>query len=141
MSEEGSTDDRKNAPALAPEAQRLDSWLDVACLFPTRSAAARACDVGRVEVNGERGKPHKRIRPGDRVDIGLDRGRRRIVQVLGLSERSLPKALARGLYEDRTPPPSPEEVEARRAERMSRPTHAGRPDSRDRRVLRRLKGR
>lgn len=121
--------------------QRLDSWLDVACVFKTRSAAAKACDGGKVEVNGIRGKPHKQIRPGDRLSVTLELGRHRLLVVRGLSETSLPRAAARALYEDLTPPPSPEEIEARRLERLLRPVAAGRPDSRDRRALRRLKGR
>jgi len=131
----------EGAPPAEPETQRLDAWLDVACLFKTRSAAAKACDRGRVDVNGARGKPHKLVRAGDHVEIALDFGRRRIVRVAGTSERSIPKSAARGLYEDLTPPPSPEEVEARRAEKLSRPVHGGRPDARARRSLRRLKGR
>ena len=125
----------------AATAQRLDAWLDVACLFKTRSAAAKACDKGRVDVNGARGKAHKLVRAGDRVEIARDFGRRRIVRVAGTSERSIPRSAAKSLYEDLTPPPSPEEVEARRAEKLSRPVHGGRPDARERRSLRRLKGR
>jgi ribosome-associated heat shock protein Hsp15 len=121
--------------------QRLDSWLDVSCLFKTRSAAAQACNGGKVEVEGLRGKAHKLIRPGDRVEIALAWGRTKIVRVLATSENSLAKAEARKLYEDLTPAPSPEEIEARRYERLSRPVHTGRPDSRERRSLRRLKGR
>ncbi len=121
--------------------QRLDSWLDVACVFRTRSAAARACDGGKVAVNGVRGKPHKPVRPGDVLEITLEEGRRRTLRILGLCASSIPKARARELYEDRTPPPTPEEAEARRLERMLRPRDAGRPDARDRRALRRLKGR
>jgi ribosome-associated heat shock protein Hsp15 len=126
---------------LPPAPQRLDSWLDVACLCKTRSAAAKACDGGKVEVNGTRGKPHKFVRRGDLVEITLDRGRRRIVRVLGTALRSLPKKEARALWEDLTPPPTPEEVEARRIERLSRPIPSARPDSRERRSIRRLKGR
>lgn len=129
-------------PAPAAPPQRLDTWLDVACLFKTRSAAAKACDGGKVEVNGVRGKPHKLVRPGDRIEITLDFGRRRFVRVAGTSERTLPKKEARGLWEDLTPAPTPEEIEARRWERLSRPAHApGRPDARERRSLRKLKGR
>jgi len=126
---------------LSAAPQRLDSWLDVACVFKTRSAAATACDGGKVDVNGVRGKPHKLVRPGDRIEITLDFGRRRIVRVTGTSEHSLPKKEARRLWEDLTPPPSPEEVEARRWERMTRPVRSGRPDARERRSLRKLKGR
>ncbi len=32
---------------------RLDVWLDVACLFKTRSDAKRACEGGKVSVNGK----------------------------------------------------------------------------------------
>ena len=126
-------------PAAAP--QRLDSWLDVACLFKTRSAAAKACDGGKVEVNGSRGKPHTLVRAGDRIEITADLGRRRIVRVLGTAEHSLARKDARRLWEDLTPPPPPEEVEARLRERLSRPVHSGRPDARERRSIRRLKGR
>lgn len=121
--------------------QRLDSWLDVACVFKTRSAAAHACDGGKVSVNGVRGKPHKAVRPGDRLEVTLALGRRRDLRVVALSETSLPKARARELYLDETPPPSAEVVEARRLERLSRPAASGRPDARQRRALRRLKGR
>jgi ribosome-associated heat shock protein Hsp15 len=128
------------APA-PPDSQRLDAWLDVACLFKTRSAAARACENGKVDVNGARAKAHKLVRAGDGVEIALDFGRRRVVRVAGFSETSVSRAAARGLYVDLTPAPSPEEIEARRYERLSRPVHGGRPDSRERRSLRRLKGR
>ncbi|HET7452332.1 MAG TPA: S4 domain-containing protein [Thermoanaerobaculia bacterium] len=127
--------------ASAPAPQRLDSWLDVACLFKTRSAAAKACGSGRVAVNGERGKAHKLVRPGDRIEIASDFGRRRIVRVRGTAERSLPKAEARRLWDDETPAPTPEEIEARTRERLSRPRYAERPDARARRSIRRLKGR
>lgn len=127
--------------ALPPAAQRVDAWLDVVCLFKTRSAAARACENGRVAVNGARAKAHKLVHPGDGVEIDLDAGRRRVVRVTGVSESSVSRSVARTLYVDLTPPPSPEEIEARRYERLSRPVHSGRPDSRERRTLRRLKGR
>jgi ribosome-associated heat shock protein Hsp15 len=127
------------APGSAP--QRLDTWLDVACVFKTRSAAAQACDGGRVEVNGVRGKPHKFVRPGDLVTVTLGAGRHKTVRITATCETSIPKARARVLYDDLTPVPSPEEIETRRFERLSRPVHSGRPDSRQRRSLRKLKGR
>ena len=37
---------------------RLDVWLDIACLFKTRSEAKRACEGGKVDVNGEHAKPN-----------------------------------------------------------------------------------
>jgi len=121
---------------------RLDVWLDVSCLFPTRSRAKAACEGGKVDVNGARAKPHREIRIGDRVTVsgGGSKGARRELIVRGLAERSIPKAQARQLYEDVTPPAPPEVVEARRLDRMLKPRDAeGRPDRRDRRERIRFK--
>ena len=130
---------RKSSPASvgasgAAPTTRLDVWLDVACVFPTRSRAKAACEGGKVEVNGDRGKPHREIRPGDRVAVTGRDGSRRELVVRGVAERSLPKAEARKLYEDVTPPLAPEILEARRLDRLLAPRgDAGRPDKRDRR--------
>ncbi|PYQ73941.1 MAG: heat-shock protein Hsp15, partial [Acidobacteria bacterium] len=35
---------------------RLDVWLDIACLFKTRSEAQDACKTGRVSVNRQPAK-------------------------------------------------------------------------------------
>jgi hypothetical protein len=67
------------------------------------------------------------------------------VVVQALAEKHVPKAEARELYKDLTPPPTPEEVEARKLARLAapfvRPRGLGAPDKRERRELRRLKGR
>ncbi len=123
---------------------RLDVWLDVACLFKTRSEAQKACKGGKVDVNGQPGKPHRQLRLGDEIRITRPPGRKQVVVVRGFAGHHVPRAEARGLYEDITPPPSPEEVEVRRLERMFRAAQAVRParapSKRDRRVLRKLKG-
>jgi ribosome-associated heat shock protein Hsp15 len=125
----------------APQSTRLDVWLDVACVFPTRSRAKAACEGGKVDVNGARAKPHREIRPGDRVVVSGRDGAHRELIVRGLAERSIPKAQARALYEDVTPAPAPEIVEARRLDRMLAPRgDSGRPEKRERRERRRLKG-
>jgi ribosome-associated heat shock protein Hsp15 len=120
---------------------RLDVWLDVSCLFPTRSRAKAACEGGKVDVNGARAKPHREIRLDDRVTVsgGGREGSRRELIVRGLAERSIPRAEARKLYEDVTPPAPPEIVEARRLDRLLKPRDEGRPDKRDRRDRIRLK--
>jgi ribosome-associated heat shock protein Hsp15 len=105
------------------ESVRLDVWLDVACLFKTRSEAQRECKVGRVVVNGVVAKPHRDVRVGDELVITRPGGRKQIVVVRGLADTHIAKAAARELYEDRTPAPTPEEVEARRLERLFRATH------------------
>ena len=101
-----------------PDSVRLDVWLDVACLFKTRSEAQRACKVGRVTVNGVVAKPHRDVRAGDDIVLNRPGGRRQILKVLGVADRHIAKAEARALYEDSTPPPTAEEVEMRRLERV-----------------------
>jgi ribosome-associated heat shock protein Hsp15 len=124
---------------------RLDIWLDVTCLFKTRAEAKKACEGGKIDVNGQAAKPHRDIKIGDELDITRPFGRRQKVAVRALAEQHMKKADARLLYEDLTPKPSPEEIELRRMARMaapfSRPASAGAPDKRERRALRRLKGR
>jgi ribosome-associated heat shock protein Hsp15 len=119
-------------------------WLDVACLFRTRSEAQKACKGGKVDVNGQSAKPHREIRPGDELLITRPLGRRQRVVVRALADRHIEKALARALYEDITPPPTPEEIAMRRFERLTRSIRTattGAPDKRERRHLRRMKER
>jgi ribosome-associated heat shock protein Hsp15 len=122
---------------------RLDLWLDIACLFKTRSEAQKACKGGKVDVNGQAAKPHREIKPGDEIVISRPLGRRQRVAVRELAEHHVPKTDARELYVDLTPAPSPEELEARRLARLARPfirpANAGAPDKRERRALRKFK--
>jgi ribosome-associated heat shock protein Hsp15 len=122
---------------------RLDLWLDIACLFKTRSEAQKACKNGKVDVNGQPAKPHREIKAGDEVVLYRPLGRRQRLVVVTTAEKHLPKAQARELYKDLTPPPTPEELEARKMARLTGPfpssRNAGAPDKRERRELRRLK--
>jgi len=121
---------------------RLDVWLDVSCLFRTRAEAQAACKTGRIAVNGQVAKPNRRLRPGDEIEIGRPFGRKQRVVVRGVADRHIAKAEARKLYDDLTPPPTLEEIEARRLERMYRAavTPPRAPDKRQRRALRKMKG-
>jgi ribosome-associated heat shock protein Hsp15 len=120
---------------------RVDAWLDVACLYKTRSEAKRGCEGGKVEVNGEHAKPHRALREGDRVRINRGFGRYQDVIVRILIDQHVKKSEARALYDDVTPKPSPEEIEMRRAERVFRAAQkaAGTPDRNRRREIRRAK--
>jgi len=120
---------------------RVDAWLDVACLFKTRSEAKRGCESGKVEVNGDHAKPHRVLREGDRVRINRGFGKYQDVIVRILIDQHVKKSEARALYDDVTPKPSPEELEIRRAERIFRAAQqaAGAPDRRRRREIRRAK--
>ena len=119
----------------------MDVWLDVSCLFKTRSEAKRACEGGKVDVNGDHAQPNRFIREGDRIRISRGAGRFQDVVVRIILEQHVKKAEARALYDDVTPKPTPEQVEMRRAERAYRAaaTAAGTPDRRKRRELRRMK--
>jgi ribosome-associated heat shock protein Hsp15 len=120
---------------------RVDAWLDVACLYKTRSEAKRGCEGGKVEVNGEHAKPHRMLREGDRVRINRGFGRSQDVIVRILIDQHVKKAEARALYDDVTPTPTPEEIDRRRAERVFRAAQqaAGTPDRNRRREIRRAK--
>jgi ribosome-associated heat shock protein Hsp15 len=118
---------------------RLDVWLDVACLFKTRSEAQKACRGGKVDVNGQSAKPHRDLRPGDVVEITRMLGRRQRVLVKQVADCHVTKAGARELYEDTTPPPSPEEQAMLDLLRIAAPRRrpdVGTPDRRERRRLR-----
>jgi ribosome-associated heat shock protein Hsp15 len=134
------TMDRESREA---DAVRLDVWLDVACLFRTRSEAQKACKGGKIDVNGQRARPNRLVRDGDEIEIGRSFGRKQRVKVRAVAERHIAKADARQLYEDLTPPPTPEEIELRRMERLYRAASAPprAPDKRQRRAQRQLKGR
>jgi ribosome-associated heat shock protein Hsp15 len=123
-------------------AVRLDIWLDVACLFKTRSEAQKACKAGKIDVNGQTARPNRLVRADDDIEISRPFGRKQRVRVRTPAERHVAKADARQLYDDLTPPPTAEEIEMRRQERAYRAAvapHA--PDKRQRRALRHLKGR
>ena|SRR5687767_1926454 len=122
---------------------RLDIWLDVACLYRTRSEAQKACQGGKVAVNGQPCKPHRQLRAGDELRLTRPLGRKQTVTVVGVADRHLPKAEARLLYQDTSPSLSEEEKEMRRIERVYRANmqRSHTPDKRERRALRKLKGR
>ena len=122
---------------------RLDVWLDISCLFKTRSEAQKAIKGGKVDVNRQSGKPQKELKLGDEIDITRPLGRRQRVVVRGFAEQHIAKPEARKLYEDITPAPSPEEAEMLRLAKLARPhvrgASAGAPGRDERRQLRRLK--
>ena len=123
-------------------AVRLDVWLDVACLFRTRSEAQRAIKGGKVEINNHRAKPHREVHSGDTICITRTNGIKQIVEIHTLAELHLSKPDERKLYVDRTPAPSEEEAAFRALIRHIGPNNrAGdrSPNKRQRRQLRKLK--
>ena|SRR5687768_12786570 len=124
---------------MSEDTVRLDVWLDVSCLFKTRSEAQRACNGGKVELNGDNARPNRQVRVGDKLSITRPFGRRQTVTVRAVTDMQLPKAQARKMYEDTTPPPSPEEVAIRRAARVNLAIDQAAGDRRTRREARKAK--
>ena len=122
---------------------RLDIWLDVACIFKTRSEAQRAIKGGKVDVNGQSAKPHREVKPGDVVNVTRTHGRKQRLVVVGTAEHHVSRADARTLYQDTTPPPSAEEQALIDLLRLAGPrrrlVNPVTPDRREKRRLRRLK--
>ncbi len=126
---------------LSVDSVRLDIWLDVACVFKTRSEAQKACRLGKVSVNGATAKAHRELRIGDELLIQRPLGRKQLLTVLGLADTHISRADARLLYQDNTPIPTPEEIEQRKLERIYRAVSVptAKPGRDERRARRRMK--
>jgi ribosome-associated heat shock protein Hsp15 len=120
---------------------RIDKWLWAARFFKTRSMAATAVERGQVRVAGERVKPARTLRVGERLSV--QRGDESFeVVVSGLSAVRGPASVARLLYAEAAESVA-RRTQARDAARlMKEPAAAirGRPSKRDARALRRLAG-
>ena len=94
-------------------------------------------------VHGQQAKPHREIKSGDEIEISRPLGRKQRIVVYAVADKHIARKDARALYEDLTPPPTAEEIEQRRIERLARafmrPQSAGSPDKRERRQLRKMK--
>lgn len=121
------------------ERMRLDKWLWAARFFKTRSLATQAIEHGRVKLNGERIKPARDVKPGDRLEVHVnDAGWTLTVRALSMQRGPAP--VAQALYEEDP------DSQARRQQQMSERKLAshpaasvkGRPTKRDRRQIHRF---
>ena len=115
---------------------RLDKWLWAARFFKTRSLAARACELGRVQWRQSPVKPARELHAGDFLQIQTEAGDFE-VEVLGLSEVRGPASVAQTLYRETE---SSRELRLkaaaeRKANRQFNPAPQGRPSKRDRRRI------
>jgi ribosome-associated heat shock protein Hsp15 len=118
---------------------RIDKWLWAARFYKTRSLACQAVDGGHIRLNGDRPKPSREVKPGDRLAIQIGEYEWDIT-VLALSDRRGPAETARALYQEDAA------SQARREERVAerRLCHnpaaelKGRPTKRDRRMIHRF---
>ena len=124
------------------ELVRLDKWLWAARFFKTRALATEAIARGRVEVGGQRAKPGRHVRPGDRVRFRLG-PYEHLVTIRASSGHRGPAREAATLYEDDAASRAERE---RLRERHRLAAHAfaygeGKPSKKERRALDGLRGR
>jgi len=112
---------------------RMDKWLWAARFFKTRTLAARACELGRIQSNGQPAKAAREVRIGDSLRITNDGGQFDI-EVLLLSDVRGPASVAQTLYrETEASRELRQKVAAeRKAMREFEQLPAGRPSKRDR---------
>jgi ribosome-associated heat shock protein Hsp15 len=121
---------------------RMDLWLWAARFFKTRTLAKRACELGRIQSNGQPAKPSRDVRAGDRLRVTNEGGDFEL-DVLLLSEVRGPAAVAQTLYrETEASRELREKVSAeRKAMRQFETLPEGRPSKRDRRRIIQFRGR
>ena len=120
---------------------RLDKWLWAARFFKTRSLAIQAIDNGRVKLNGERVKPARDVKPGDRLDVRIGDAEWNLT-VRALAMQRGPAPVAQTLYAE-----DPASLARRQQQASDRKLAAspaasikGRPTKRDRRQIHRFTG-
>lgn len=121
---------------------RIDKWLWAARFFKTRSLAARACGLGRIEAGGQPAKPSREVHPGDLVKVRTEGGEFE-VEVLLLSQMRGPAPVAQTLYRetDASRELRMKRAEDRKAMQDFESFPSGRPSKRNRRRIDRLRGR
>jgi ribosome-associated heat shock protein Hsp15 len=120
---------------------RLDKWLWAARFFKTRSLATQAIDNGRVKLNGERVKPARDVRPGDRLELRLGEAEWTLT-VQALAMQRGPAPVAQLLYEEDAASQARRQQQASDRKLAASPaaTLKGRPTKRDRRQIHRFTG-
>jgi len=121
---------------------RIDIWLWAARFFKTRALAKRACELGRIESNGQPAKPAREVRVGDRLRVATEGGDF-LVEVLLLSAVRGPASVARGLYfeTEASRELRKKVADERKAMKQFEELPAGRPSKRERRKIIQFRGR
>ena len=121
---------------------RMDLWLWAARFFKTRTLAKHACELGRIQSNGQVAKAARDVRPGDKLRVSNEGGDFEI-EVLGLSEVRGPAAVAQTLYRETEGSRELREKVAaeRKVMRQFEVLPEGRPSKRDRRRIIQFRGR
>jgi ribosome-associated heat shock protein Hsp15 len=121
---------------VSGEQVRIDKWLWAARFFKTRTLASSAVENGRVRIDGERIKPARNVRIGDKLKI--DNGSTEWeVLVRGLADKRGSAAIAQALYEETEESVRKRQQQAEQHRLFHEPSLdiKGRPTKRDRRML------
>ena len=121
---------------------RMDKWLWAARFFKTRSLAARACELGRIQANGQPAKASREVHAGDLLEV-KNMSCDFQVEVVLLSQIRGPATVAQTFYRETE---ASRELRLKLAEERRTAPHfedgrEGKPSKRDRRELGRLRGR
>ncbi len=118
------------------EKLRLDKYLWSIRLFKTRSAAAAACDSGKVKYEGNAAKAAKNVSIGDEYEVKTEAKRWRI-KVTGLLHNRMAYAEAIKYYIDITPEEELQRIQYQAAtfHTGKRKSKIGRPTKKERREL------
>jgi ribosome-associated heat shock protein Hsp15 len=121
---------------------RMDKWLWAARFFKTRSLAAKACELGRIQSNDQPAKAARDVRIGDMLRITNGGGDFQ-VEVLLLGEVRGPASVAQTLYRetDESRELRMKAAAERKAMHQFEQLPAGRPSKRDRRRIIQFRGR
>lgn len=121
---------------MSTESVRIDKWLWAARFFKTRSLATDAVDGGKVKLNGERVKPARSVKPGDRLEIDNGSTEWEVI-VRDLADKRGSATIAQGLYEEteRSLADKARRAEERRLYQEPGESIKGRPTKRDRRRI------
>ncbi|MBI5372691.1 MAG: RNA-binding S4 domain-containing protein [Sphingobacteriales bacterium] len=118
------------------EKLRLDKYLWSIRLFKTRSAAATACESGKVKLEGGQAKAAKNVNIGDEYEVKTEAKRWRI-KVTGLLYNRVAYAEAVNYYLDITPEEEIQRIQYQAASFHTgkRRSKIGRPTKKERREL------
>jgi ribosome-associated heat shock protein Hsp15 len=121
---------------------RMDKWLWAARFFKTRSVAAEACEMGRIESNGIRAKPSREVRIGDSLRVKSEAGEF-VIEVLVPGQVRGPAALAQTMYKetDESRVARLKAAEEQREMAKAGLVDMGRPSKKGRRDIQKWKGR
>jgi ribosome-associated heat shock protein Hsp15 len=134
-------------PKLTPDiassenSERIDKWLWAARFFKTRSLAAEAIASGKVDVDGERTRKGRSISPGATVTVRKGPYSTTVL-VRSTAMRRGSAQMAAQLYEETSESKTArEKIRVQLSSLPFRPTGEGRPGKKERRQIRKLRGR